>query len=188
MAMDPIEMCQQTTDGAAALMNGLKPDDLARPTPCEGWDVRALINHMIGVNARFAAAVSGEGTPPDASADLVGNDAAASYRAAAQKTIAAFRAPGALDKTVRLAAGEMPGQAACGVFFVDQIQHAWDLARALGRPYTLDPALATTALEMSRQRIGPDRRGPGKPFGEEVPCSDDAPVGDRLAAFLGRQP
>jgi len=175
--MDPLEMAQQTTNGAAALMDGLKPEDLARPTPCEGWDVRALINHMIGVNARFAAAVSREGTPPDASADLVGDDPAASYRAAAQKTMAVFRAPGALDKTFRL-----------GVFFVDQLQHAWDLAQALGRSYTLDPALATAALEMSRQGIGPDRRGPGKPFGDEVPCSEDAPIQDRLAAFLGRQP
>ena len=65
--MDVVEMCQQATDGAAAVIGTLKPDDLTRPTPCEGWDVRALINHMVGVNHRFAAAVTGE-APPDVSA------------------------------------------------------------------------------------------------------------------------
>jgi uncharacterized protein (TIGR03086 family) len=142
---------------------------------------------MVGVNLRFAAAASGE-APPDASADLVGSDPAGAYRAAAGKSMAAWRAPGALDRTVKLAAGEMPGHAAVGVQAVDQLQHVWDLCKATGRPYPLDPALATTALEMSRQRIGPDRRGPGKPFGPEVPCAADAPAQDRLAAFLGRQP
>ena len=48
--------------------------------------------------------------------------------------------------------------------------------------------LANAALEMSRPRIGPDRRGPGKPFGQEVACADNAPAQDRLAGFLGRQP
>jgi len=185
--MDVVEMCQQATAGAAEVIGSLKPDDLARSTPCEGWDVRALINHMVGVNERFAAAVSG-GTPPDASADLVGSDPAGAYRAAAGKAMAAWRSPGALDRTVRLAAGEMPGQVACGVQFVDQLQHVWDLCKATGRPYPLNPELASTALEMSRQRIGPDRRGPGKPFGAEVPCPANAPAQDRLAAFLGRQP
>ena len=32
----------------------------------------------------------------------------------------------------------MPGAAAAGVFFVDQVQHLWDLAKATGRPYPLD--------------------------------------------------
>ena len=31
--------------------------DLSRPTPCEGWDVSALLGHMIGQNTGFAAAV-----------------------------------------------------------------------------------------------------------------------------------
>ena len=40
--------------------------------------------------------------------------------------------------------------------------------------------------ELVQQAIGPDARGPGRPFGPEMPCPEDAPVSDRLAAFLGR--
>lgn len=188
MATDVVGMCQQTTDKAAELMGTLQPADLERPTPCEGWNVRALINHMIGVNMGFTAGVTGEGSRPGPEVDLVGGDAAGSYGRAASAMMAAWHRPGAMEKTVKLAAGEMPGAAAAGVFFVDQIQHVWDLAKATGRPYPLDPGLAATALEMSRPRIGPDRRGPGKPFAEEVPCPDSAPAPDRLAGFLGRQP
>ena len=185
--MDPVEMYQQATDGAAALIADTTPDELTRPSPCEGWNVRTLINHMIGVNQRFAVAVSGQGSPPAADADLVGSDAGASYRASAAAALAAYRTPGAMERVVLLAAGEMPGQVACAVHFNDQLQHVWDLCQALGRPYPLGPELATAALEMSRQRVGPERRGPGKAFGPEVACAPDAPVQDRLAAFLGRQ-
>jgi uncharacterized protein (TIGR03086 family) len=188
MAMDMVGMAQQTTDKAAELMGTLQPADLKRSTPCEGWDVRALINHMIGVNMGFTAAVTGEGSRPGPEVDLVGDDAAGAYRRAASAMMAAWRRPGALEGTVKMAAGEMPGAAAAGVFFVDQIQHVWDLAKATGRPYPLDASLAAAALEMSRARIGPDRRGPGKPFGPEVACPDSAPAQDRLAGFLGRQP
>jgi uncharacterized protein (TIGR03086 family) len=188
MAMDAVGMCQQTTDKAAELMGTLQPADLERSTPCEAWNVRALINHMIGVNMRFTAGVTGEGSLPGPEVDLVGDDAGGSYRRAANAMMAAWRQPGTLEKTLKLPAGEMPGAAAAGVFAVDQIQHVWDLAKATGRPYPLDPSLAATALELSRPRIGPDRRGPGKPFAEEVACPDSAPAQDRLAAFLGRQP
>jgi uncharacterized protein (TIGR03086 family) len=188
MAMDVVGMCQQTTDKAAEIMGTLQPADLERSTPCEGWNVRALINHMIGVNMGFTAGVTGEGSRPGPEVDLVGNDPAGAYGRAASAMMAAWRQPGAMEKTVKLAAGEMPGGAAAGIYFVDQIQHLWDLSKATGRPYPLDPGLAATALEMSRPRIGPDRRGPGKPFGQEVACADNAPAQDRLAGFLGRQP
>jgi len=48
-----------------ALIANLSPDDLARPTPCEGWDVRALINHLIAVNYGYAASVAGQPPPLD---------------------------------------------------------------------------------------------------------------------------
>jgi len=87
-----------------------------------------------------------------------------------------------------MTAGETPAQVACGAHFVDALQHVWDLAKATGRPYPFEPALGEAGLEISRGRVTPDRRGPGKPYGPEVACAADAPAQDRLAAFLGRQP
>src|SRR5207248_3622229 len=130
------------------------------PTPNEGWDVRTMLNHMIVVNKNFAFMVTGEGTRPAADADHVGSDPARSYRASADTVLAAWRRPGALEGTVTMAAGESPAHLACGANFVDALQHVWDLARATGRPYPLDPALSETGLEISRIRVTPERRGP----------------------------
>ena len=185
--MDLVQGLQQTTDAAATLIADAGSAGLARPSNCEGWDVKALVNHMTSVCQRFAVSVSGEGTAPAPNADLLGDDPAGAYRAAAAASVAAYRKPGVLEREVNLPSGATTGQGACGVQLVDQLQHVWDLSKALGKPYPLGPELATQALEMSRARIGPDRRGPGKPFGAEVPVPADAPIQDRLAGFLGRQ-
>jgi uncharacterized protein (TIGR03086 family) len=186
--MTVVDQLQQATDGAATMIAALRPDELARPTPNEGWDVRAMLNHMIYVNKNFAFAVSGEGSRPTPDADHVGGDPASSYRATAASALAAWRRPGSLEGTVTMGSGESPAHLACGAHFVDALQHVWDLSKATGRPYPLDPALCEAGFEISRIRVTPDRRGPGKPYGPEVACAADAPLQDRLAAFLGRQP
>ena len=186
--MSVVDQLEQATDGAATMIAALRPDELGLPTPNAGWDVRAMLNHMIMVNKNFTFMVTGEGTRPSPDADHVGGDPAGSYRASAAAVLAAWRRPGALEGVITMAAGETPAHLACGAHFVDALQHTWDLARATGRPYPFDPALCETAFEISRVRVTPDRRGPGKPYGPEVACAADAPIADRLAAFLGRQP
>src|SRR4051794_16930403 len=46
-AMSVVDQLQQATDGAATMIAALRPEELALPTPNEGWDVRAMLNHMI---------------------------------------------------------------------------------------------------------------------------------------------
>jgi uncharacterized protein (TIGR03086 family) len=182
---DLIQKYERALAGAKQLVGSVKPDDLSKATCCEGWDVRALVTHMVGTNGRFASALSGAQppAPPAADADLV-----AAYNASADNALQAWRAPGAFDKTLTLPAGEVPASTAIGMIFVDQLIHTWDLSKALGRGDPLPDDLASVALENARQRITPDRRGPGKPYAAEVPTTADAPVQDRLAAFLGRKP
>jgi uncharacterized protein (TIGR03086 family) len=189
MAADLLGMYERALNGANQLVSSVQPDELSRPTPCADWDVRALITHMIGTNRNFTAALTGEQpavAPPAPTTSA--SELAAAYAAGAEAALAAWRAPGAMDRTLRLSFGEAPASSAVGIIFNDQLIHTWDLAKALGRPYRMDDDLATTAMELSQARMTPDRRGPGKPFGAEVPCAPDAPLQDRLAAFLGRQP
>jgi uncharacterized protein (TIGR03086 family) len=183
-----VAMYERALDGAQRLVGSVQPDELTKPTPCSEWDVRALITHMIGTNTRFAAALAGEQGAAATTTPSAADDLKAAYAASAQAARAAWRAPGALERVLHMPFGEMPGSAAVAVVLTDQLIHTWDLAKALNRDYRLDEDLAATALEFSRQRIGPDRRGPGKPFAAEVACASDAPVQDRLAAFMGRQP
>jgi hypothetical protein len=43
------------------------------------------------------------------------------------------------------------------------------------------------ALEVGKEMLGPELRGPGL-FDAEVTVPDDAPLGDKVLAFAGRQP
>jgi uncharacterized protein (TIGR03086 family) len=172
--------------GAKALVGSLTPEDLDKPTKCEGWDVRALVTHMIETNRRFAAALAGEPAAP-----LTPSDDAliAAYTQSADEALVAWRQPGALGCTVTLPpARQWSGAMALSAVFTDQLIHTWDLGKALGRGGQLPDDLAAAALEASRVRITPDQRGPGKSYAVEVPVAADTPVQDRLAGFLGRQP
>jgi uncharacterized protein (TIGR03086 family) len=183
--MPPIEMCQRTLADAERLIASLRPDELSLPTPCSEWNVRQVIDHMIGTNHAFARAVSG--AAPAHGASPSGDDPAAAYAASARAALAAWQTPGALERTLNLPFGRMPGAQAIGFNIGDQLVHTWDLAKATGRDRTLDAEAAAAVLEAVRQRVSPEARGPGRPFGPEQPCPPDAPISDRLAAFLGRQ-
>jgi len=98
MSECPLDQALQST---LAILTKVRSDDLAAPTPCVSWDVRALVSHFVGTACWWAAAIAGE----DAAAGA--DDPAAGFVAAYEESIriavAAFAAEGALDKTVRAA-------------------------------------------------------------------------------------
>ncbi len=188
---DQIQNTQRALDAALRMVESAPPAALSKPTPCSEWDARGLVEHMIGVVQNFGAAFGGAPlTPPtsQSTAGLAGDDPAAAYKQAADALMQAIRKPGALDQTLKLPLGEMPGNQAVNIVIGDQSIHTWDLAKALGKPFTIDEEIASGVLAMLHQILTPDRRGPGKGFAEEVSCPESAPVQDRLLTFSGRQP
>ena len=188
--MDRIAMLERAVDSASAMIRGAAADDLRKPTPCTEWDVKALMNHMAGACTLFTTALAGNKAelPPRVPPDLLGSDPAGSYDRISQAMLDAWRAPGALERTLAMPMGEAPAALAINIILADQVLHTWDLARALGRPFTIDADLAEASLETMHQILRPEFRGPGRGFAEAVPCSDDAPVEERLVAFAGRRP
>jgi len=189
--MDPIAMCERTLQGAERMVASLRPDELSKPTPCSEWNVRQVVEHMTGVNWAFAGAAGGQrpeggGAGHGGGAAASGDDVAGAYAASARAALAAWSAPGTLERTLTLPFGQMPGAQAIGFNIGDQLMHTWDLSKATGRDRTLDPEVSEAVLERVRQFLTPEARGPGRPFGPEMPCPESAPIHDRLAAFLGR--
>jgi uncharacterized protein (TIGR03086 family) len=183
--MDAIEQFERTVDAATQMVRSVSASDLGAPTPCTEWTVQPLIEHMIGTNNLFSTALTGDaGQPPDNMAADLG----ASYARSAETAVAAWQTPGALERTLKLPMGEMPAAMALTINLGDQLLHTWDLARALSRPYAMDPESAEGVLTLLQQIVQPQFRGPGKGFAAEVPCPADAMVQDRLLAFSGRQP
>ena len=111
-------------------------------------------------------------------------DQAGAVRQAADALLAAWRSPGALDRTVRLPGGVVTATWTLGQHLTEIAMHTWDIAVATGQPTDLDPVVGTAALEWGRANIVPEMRG--EHVGPEVPVAGDAALYDRLAAFGGR--
>jgi uncharacterized protein (TIGR03086 family) len=174
------------TRGAVA---GIRPDQRGGPTPCPGFDVAALLAHLVGAVRMFGRLpVAGTWEAAHESAPAAEpSGALAEYDAAAAQALDAWRTPQARERTYPTPWGELPGEVIAGFLFLEVLVHGWDLAVATGQDGRLDPALAEPALEMARQWVTAEARTPTL-FGHEVPVTADAAVGDRLVAFLGRHP
>lgn len=170
------------------------PEQLSAPTPCAGWNLRQLLDHLTTENLGFAAAARGRGYDPEPWAgDPDRADPVADYAAATKTLLEAFAEPGVLERSFALPLltreREFPGAQAVLMQLVDSVVHAWDLARTLDLPLEFDDEILRPVLDLSEQ-IPDDasRTAPGSPFGPAVPFDDAAPALDKIVALLGRSP
>ena len=180
--MDALVAHERAQDVFAGVLANVSPEVLSAPTPCSEWTIGDLIEHVVGGNERVGQWAGVDEPPPARPDSLV--DAHLAGASAAQQV---FARPGGMTAMFELPFGQLPGSVVIGMRSTDVLTHAWDLAAATGQPTDLDPELATYLLSVARERLQPDFRGPGKPFGEEQPCPADRPPADQLAAFLGRK-
>jgi uncharacterized protein (TIGR03086 family) len=148
-------------------------------TPCDGWNVRTLMNHMLETQQYFVKSARGEqASPPssDAPPTLMGGDPVAAFSRARAETIDTFGQPGVIDKT----------GPSLGIATADQLLHGWDLAKATGQDATMPDGLAEMAYETVHGKFTDEQRtGTFKP---EVEVAADASAQDRLLAYTGRDP
>lgn len=180
-------------DSTMGVLRKVEPQDLAKRTPCQSWDVAALINHIVSAARWWAATVSGDaGLEAAEGADFVGGgsgDFVAAYEESIRITLGAFAAEGAAERMVTAPFGEFPGAVLAKFAATDQFTHGWDLARAIGLDTDLAPDLARALLAMAEFSITDDLRGRDTEasFGPKRSAPDGASAADRLAAYLGRK-
>ena len=190
--MELYEAFDRAVQSTAGIVKQIRPDQLTATTPCSEWDVKELLNHIIGTlwlcQALFADEVpSGEEGPKGLPArDLAGDDPSAAYAEAAAAALASAGREGALTSPHQTPLGEMPGPALAGFTTLDVLVHGWDLAKATGQCTDLDPELAEHVFGFAGQAFTEETRQ--FRIGPAVPIADDASVVDRLVACLGRQP
>jgi uncharacterized protein (TIGR03086 family) len=188
---DSIETLERAFASTCAEVDATAPDQLTLPTPCSEWDVRALVNHIIGGASWYADAVLDGVTQPidEPDDDYVGaGDYCAAYTDEIRRALDAYRAPGALETTIAYVGRSLPGATVMRLCALDTFVHGWDLARALGRSTDLDPELADLLRGRMAHRVPEAFRGTG-PDALYRPAADvptDATAADRLAAALGR--
>ena len=169
------------------IVDGVEDSQWSCSTPCEDWDARALTNHFVGGLRMFAAAITGTEAAGDFSTDWLGADPKAAYYAAAREATAAWHSPGALDKTIELSFGPVPGQLAAVIHLTEIFVHGLDLAVATGQESRVDQEMSQRLLAMMKQAGTIDTFRVPEIFEPEVVPADDAPAHRKLLSFLGRK-
>jgi uncharacterized protein (TIGR03086 family) len=182
--IDDVTALERAYDDLTRVVSHLDLDELSTPTLCSDWDVRGLLNHVLGTAVMFTAANAGQAVGEDAG-DLVGDDPVGAVKHTAVANLAAWRQNGALEGSRTYPWGTFPAPIGLVINISEVAVHAWDLARASGQHAHIDAAVAAPVYELYRQmRLG-DLRTKGV-FGAEVTVPATAPVQDRLLGLLGR--
>ena len=171
------------------------PHDMALPTPCADWNLAMLLAHLSASMADLETAIRAGALdlerPPD---DAVGDPVETLRDRAAQLLWAAY---GYDDPGRFVAVSGLPvpvGLVAC-TGAVENAVHGWDVSAARGgagcagaRPIEpidpIPPALATRMLQLCPLLVA-GREGL---FAGPVEVPAQASPGDKLVAFLGRDP
>lgn len=171
MPEDDAEVLRRALDQLTGLLSVVPREALTDPTPCSGWTLQDLVDHIVATPARFACMRRGEEIDWSAPTPPAGDDAAATFRAHAYDLLDAFQD----------ASGGPPVDWQCAEFAV----HTWDLATALGRSTDdMDPAVAERGLTFMQANLTEDNRDPV--FAPAQPAPDGANAYRRAAAFAGR--
>ncbi|MDF5756251.1 TIGR03086 family metal-binding protein [Spongiactinospora sp. TRM90649] len=181
--MTPAELlngCARILDEVGALVESVAPGQMDDPTPCAGWNVRALLDHLTYENLMWTGLALGS-PRADHDADHLGDDHVAAFRDAAAGTLAAFRRPGMLEERF----GPAPGWRLVEQVVIEMLVHGWDLAVATGASTDLAPEVGAP-MPAVRGIYGALPRTPGGSLGPAREPSPDATPADRLAAYLGR--
>jgi len=139
--------------------------ELDTDTPCDKWDVRELMNHMLETQQYFVGSARGEDASPPGQTPpttLLGEDPVSDFKRAREETMRTFG-----DEDVQKKTGP-----ALGIAFADQLLHGWDLAEA---------AYETIHGQFTDEQ----RKGVFKP---EIEVGADASAQDKLLAYTGRDP
>jgi uncharacterized protein (TIGR03086 family) len=166
------------------------PDDAwAGPTPCTDWDVRALVNHVVGEDRWVVPLLDGRSIAEvgdTLDGDLLGAAPREAAVAAGKSASAAFAEPGATERTVHLSFGDFAGAEYAWQVLVDHVVHTWDLLAAIGADRSLDLGLVeASAGWWSGWEEG--YRGAGA-VGPRVEVPAGAPGQDLLLGSFGRDP
>jgi uncharacterized protein (TIGR03086 family) len=177
METDLLDLYSRVSDWTVSKVRGAT-DKLDAPTPCDEWDLRTLLSHMLDTSRYFVdSAQGGDASPPGPNPpELVGDDPVKQFEDARKKTLDVFGRDGVIEKT----------GPSLGIASSDMLLHGWDVAKATGQDATMPTGLPDAVYELIHGRFTDEqRKGLFKP---EVPVGPDASAQDKLLGYTGRDP
>ncbi|OLT14529.1 TIGR03086 family protein [Pseudonocardia sp. CNS-139] len=159
------------------------------PTPCAGWDLAALVRHLL-YWAPFLAAAGRRAEPvpvAEREEDVVLAGWPDTLATAHADVVAAWSDPAAWEGTTSMGGPDrLPAPMIGGMVLGELVVHGWDLARAAGvRPEWPDGVLAPARDAVAG--MAEQGRAMGV-FGPEVAVPADAGLLAATLALTGRDP
>lgn len=187
-AFDPRPQFLNALDQLEKLVNDLDPALLDRPTPCDAYDLRALLSHTVGAIHRIA--YIGEGgrgmDVPAAAGEIADTDWGGAIGRARARAAAAWADGDKLDREFEVPWGLAAGRIALSGYVMETVTHTWDIAQVIAPEAKLDEDLAHMAFGIAQKVLPAEPRGGEMPFGDVRPVPEDADIYRRLAGWLGR--
>jgi uncharacterized protein (TIGR03086 family) len=163
-------------------------NDWDAATPCGDWNVRQLVNHVVGQEYRFARSLSGGSLDEYVASrddDFLGGDPVSAWRKGVRLLDQAVQRLDGLDSIIawRL---PMPAREILAARIFEATVHTWDLARAIGFDERLDERLVTITLRVFEWLA--ELPGFAEMFEAPSSLAEDAPLQARLLHLAGREP
>lgn len=171
-----MELLPKAYDATAAVLASVT--DWDAPSPCAGWTVRDVTNHLVTVQKMFAAAVDGVEV---VEGDHLGTDPLGAFRAATDRCLVVFGRPDVLTASHPFPFGPTPGRVIAEISLSESLVHGWDVARGAGVRYSPAPEVVADVLARSADGSPPEGM-----FAPPVPVPAGAAPLTVLLARLGR--
>ncbi len=188
--MEPLDALALATSTFVDMLTQVGEAQMHLATPCEEWDVRALIEH-VSMGSEMAIALIDGASKEEAleyrDREFGGDDPISSCRSAVGAQMTRMRTVTDWDAVVHHPVGDVPASQLIGFRIGDLTLHAWDLAIAIGADAGLPEDLAGVVYESMKPmepfigQIGLFGEGPSGEVG------DDADVQRRLLDLTGRR-
>lgn len=153
--MDVATLHRRAVEGWESLLDGVGEDDWDRPTPCTGWTVRDLVNHVVAEELWVVPLLEGR-TIAEVGDRFDGDVLGAAPRKAGHR--AALAAARAVDEhaadggVVHLSYGDEQVEEYVRQLVADHLVHGWDLGVATGKDPRLDPELVAEVADWFAER------------------------------------
>jgi uncharacterized protein (TIGR03086 family) len=173
----------------AVVVDNVTPTELGGRTPCDEWDVQALLNHIILWSSySLERRAQGESVAPELMERdfAAAPDFAADYRAQLDRALAAWADPAVWDRELDMMGTKTPAANIGALIIAELVLHGWDLAAATGQDYVVSDRAAEAALQAVEANAEIFRQYKG--FADPVPTAADAPILDRVLTLSGRDP
>lgn len=191
--MEPAESLaryRRRADAFEALIGATRSDQWSEQSPCEEWDARGVVDHIVMMHEVMLRPV---GRSPSVGPSVAEDPLAAFRRARADVEALLTDDDTARQQTSSPAGDLSVSDMVDQVVSQDLVHHSWDLAKATGQDATMDADDVAEYLPIAEafppEMYEPEAYGPGiVVLGPKVAVPDDASPQDRLVGLLGRDP